>query len=111
MPLSSCDGKDNDCDGLIDNGPGQLNCPIGQGCRAGRCQIIANLTTPVTIWPGNSSGWSYYDKGDNLDSINPLWRTGYTFQPVRLLMAHIIDLDFDVFLGVERVFGQLELGL
>ena len=30
----ACDGKDNDCDGVTDNG---ATCPAGQSCTAGSC--------------------------------------------------------------------------
>jgi von Willebrand factor type A domain/Putative metal-binding motif len=36
-----CDGKDNDCDGKIDNGSATM-CPVGAQCIAGRCSSGLN---------------------------------------------------------------------
>lgn len=34
-----CDGRDNDCDGVVDDGIGAaLGCPVGSSCSGGRCQ-------------------------------------------------------------------------
>lgn len=40
-----CDGRDNDCNGVVDDGFGAaLGCPVGASCRAGRCQCSQAAT-------------------------------------------------------------------
>lgn len=74
---SSCDGKDNNCDGMIDNGKAQLNCQLGTTCFQGMCTTVLNATSPVQIWPRNATDWSFSDRTSSLDDSIPTWRTGY----------------------------------
>lgn len=74
---SRCDGVDNDCDGLVDNGLGQLNCTTGSVCWNGECIIALNATVPLQIWPKGAPMWFYDDSGQDMDKISPQWRTGY----------------------------------
>lgn len=40
-----CDGRDNDCNGVVDDGAGAaLGCPVGSSCREGRCQCSRAAT-------------------------------------------------------------------
>lgn len=40
-----CDGRDNDCNGVVDDGVGAaLGCPVGAACRGGRCQCSPAAT-------------------------------------------------------------------
>lgn len=68
-----CNNIDDDCDGLIDNGPVGLNCPVNQTCSMGQCLPTTNATTVAPIFPVNSTNWYYYDKAATVD---PTWLTG-----------------------------------
>lgn len=106
--LSSCDNKDNDCDGLIDNGNGQLNCPDSTVCYLGKCLPAINATTPTNVWPRNSSGWYYFDKPQNLDVINPLWRNGYFVSWKRISVPyHLTRMTKTVTFSFQNKFLKL----
>jgi len=45
-----CDGLDNDCDGVVDNG---ATCPNGQMCQSGAC--VSPPPTPVLLPPGSQT--------------------------------------------------------
>lgn len=63
-----CNGIDDDCDGLVDNGPGQLDCPAGTACFSGQCQPVGPLTAPEQVWGPQTGPWQYLDSGASLDN-------------------------------------------
>eukprot|EP00271_Cylindrocystis_brebissonii_P014265 TRINITY_DN35570_c0_g1_i1.p1 TRINITY_DN35570_c0_g1~~TRINITY_DN35570_c0_g1_i1.p1 ORF type:complete len:1629 (-),score=236.92 TRINITY_DN35570_c0_g1_i1:1352-6238(-) len=71
-----CDGLDNNCDGMIDNGPPGLNCAVGSVCFLGKCTPITNATTLTQVWPRNTTGWAYWDMGGDMNALNPTWKVG-----------------------------------
>jgi len=46
-----CDGKDNDCNGMVDEDPLGTICPAGQVCAAGRCTDPMDCTAPGNECP------------------------------------------------------------
>ncbi|CAI7826471.1 unnamed protein product [Closterium sp. NIES-53] len=71
-----CNGVDDNCDGLIDNGPGRLNCALGTVCYQGKCVPQGPLTVPSPVFPSKASGWRFHDKGSNMNSVSASWTKG-----------------------------------
>ncbi|GJP57087.1 hypothetical protein CLOM_g16125, partial [Closterium sp. NIES-68] len=72
----TCNGADDNCDGLVDNGPGRLNCPAGTVCYSGKCMAQGPLTVPSPVFPTGATKWLYYGKGGNMNSVSSDWTKG-----------------------------------
>ena len=70
--IRSCNGIDDNCDGMIDNGLAQLDCPNGTVCWSGTCQPVQPLTKPQVLLPRSSPSWYFYGQG-HLGETFPLW--------------------------------------
>ena len=74
-PPCSCNGIDDNCDGMIDNGLAQLDCPFGTVCYNGQCERVQPLTTTETLIPRRADSWQYFGVGYVPNSF-PNWTVG-----------------------------------
>ena len=70
----SCDGKDNDCDGVIDNGQSFLGAPLGASCLGfGACgagRVECNPATGIAICSTNPGGSEAEDTPEFCDGVD-----------------------------------------
>ncbi|GJP29908.1 hypothetical protein CLOM_g20367 [Closterium sp. NIES-68] len=71
----SCNGLDDDCDGLVDNAVGASPCGEGAACFNGSCRSVVLHVGASVVVKGGEGDWLFADQGTNLGSSYPNWKT------------------------------------
>ncbi|CAI7916643.1 unnamed protein product [Closterium sp. NIES-54] len=72
--VESCNGLDDDCDGLVDNRVGSSACPEGAACFNGSCRAVVSHVGSSVLVKGGEADWLFADGGTNVASLYPSWK-------------------------------------